>query len=241
MTRRRPLSSAGRTDTLLPVQVRYYKRMYLGRTYPVQVCWKSAERGVAVKPVTLRLEVAGAIVVPAEHVLRPADPEDKVTFYVTPLSGGKIHHHVIEVHFQDAKVFEMPLKARVSTQRFTYVLLAMAFLVPWLLNNYCKSPYKQDNLGPKLSLIALINDNLPDMTVFDQLPAGATIKEWVETATEFLGNFYFDLHNWCNEYPIATYATLSFLTLALLSSWWHSPKRRRRTSDPIELTPQSPG
>ena len=239
MTRRRAPGGQGRSsDTLHPLQVRYYKRMRRGRTYAVEVGWRSAERGVAARPVTLRLEVAGAIVVPAEQVLRPADPEDAVTFYVTPLGKGKLRHQTIEVRYDNAKIFEMPLRSRVSTQRFTLFLLIMTFLAPWLLTNYCKSPYKKDGLGPKESMSALIEDNLPDLTEFnDMLPEWAPVKEWARKGAELTGTGYAELCEWCQRYPIATCTCLSFLGLTLISAWWHKPKRRWRTSEPIPLTP----
>lgn len=242
MLRRRPQGPTGRADTLLPIQVRYYKRMYRGKTYPVEVCWKSAERGVAVKPVTLRLEVAGALVVPSEHVLRPADPEDKVTFYVTPLSTGKLRHHVIELHHLNVKVFEMPLKAKVGTQRFTLFLLIMTFLAPWLLTRFCTTPYQKDGLPPAESMTALIKNILPDLTELDDLAKDyVPIKEWLDKGAEYTGTGYGELCDWCRAYPIASYTGLSLFVLTLLTFLWRLPKRKRRTSDPIDLSPQGPG
>jgi hypothetical protein len=237
MTRRTKMqNTSGRADVLLPIQVRYYKRMRRGHTYPVQVSWTNSERGVAAKPVKLRLEVAGAIVVPAEQTLRPVDPEDAITFFVTPLGRGKLRHHVLEVHYDNAKIFELPLRARVSSQRLTIFLLVMTFLAPWLLTNYCKTPIERDNLGPKDSLIALIKDCLPDLTeVNEALPAWLPLKDWVDAGTQHIGTGYAKLCDWCNQYPIASYTALGFFGLTLISAYWHKPKRRWRTSEPIEL------
>ena len=225
-----------RVNTLLPLQVKYFSRMYRGRTYPVNIGWQDSERGVAAKPVTLRLEVAGALVVPAQQVIRPADPDDTATFYVTPLSSGKVLYHLIEVHYQNAKVSEMPLKARVVNQRFTYFLLVLAFLVPWLLSKYCTTPIQKDKLGPKDSLVALIQEKLPDLGELNEsFPAWLPLGDWLKKGTEFIGTCYGQLCTWCQRYPIPGYTAMSFLVLTLISSWWHSPKRKRQTSDPIEL------
>jgi hypothetical protein len=227
MRRTRPPSSPGRGNSLLPLQVRYYKRMRRGRTYPVQIRWKSAERGVAAKPVTLRLEVAGALVVPRELVLRPADPEDTATFFVTPLSKGNLPHHVIEVHSDNVKIYEMPLKAVVGTQRFTLFLLVMTFLVPWLLTNYCKN---------RKDVVQLIKTSLPDLTEFNEtLPDWLKLKDWLDQGIEAVGTAYSELCGWCQLYPVATYAGLALFGLTLISAWWHKPKRRWRTGNPIPL------
>jgi hypothetical protein len=237
MTRRnKGQSLSGRADSLLPLQVRYFKVMRRGLTYPVQISWKSAERGVAAKPVTLRLEVAGALVVPAERVMRPNDPDDETTFFVTPLSSGKLRHCVIEVRQDNAKLFEMPLKARVGTRWFTLFLIVMAFLVPWLLVNYCKTPFQIDKLGPKDSLKVLIEGNTPELDeLAEKLPESMPIKVWVRDGTEHVATWYAQLHEWCNEYPIALYTALGFLVLALFSAWRNRPKRKWRTSEPIPL------
>jgi hypothetical protein len=237
MTRRaRGSGSIVPAESLLPLQVRYYKCMRRGRTYPVEISWKSAERGVAARAVNLRLEMAGALVVPTERVMRPNDPDDTTTFYVTPLSTGKLHHCVLEVRQDSVKIHEMPLKARVGSYKFTLFLLVMAFAIPWLLVNYCKTPYQLEKLGPRDSLVALIEGNTPDLTDLAlSLPESMPIKEWVKTGTEHVGTAYGHLSEWCNLYPIASYTALGFLVLAFFSAWWNRPKRKWRTGVAIRL------
>lgn len=235
-TATRKKGQPGRADSLLPLRVRYYKVMRRGKTYPFQISWKSAERGVAAKPVTLRLEVAGALVVPAERIMRPNDPDDETTFYVTPLATGKLRHCEIQVRQDNARLFEMPLKARVGTVGFTLFLIALAIFIPWVLVNYVKHPVSVEKLGPRDSMAAIIEGNTPNLDeLTGMLPEWMPVKDWVKSGTSYVADGYLQLHLWCNEYPIATYTVLGFLVLAFFSAWRNRPKRRRQTSEPIPL------
>lgn len=129
-------------NTIAPLQVRYYRRMSSRRVYGVSVSWpksKDERRAPAgTPPVTVRLLMAGAQVVPSEQTLDPADPGAKATFYVTPLAKGWLRGERLEILVGGRKVQEVALPAKVGSQRATCVLLLLALLVPWLLLSYGK-------------------------------------------------------------------------------------------------------
>jgi hypothetical protein len=126
-------------DTLGRLQVRYYRRMRLQRVYAVVASWADAEgKRPGAAPVTLRLLMAGAQIVPAEHTLDPSDPDATATFYVTPLAKGWLRNERLEVLVGDRKVQEMPLPAKVTSQGLTLTLLLLAFLLPWFMLSYGK-------------------------------------------------------------------------------------------------------
>jgi len=116
--------------------------MSLQRVYGVTVGWpkrKDARRAPpGAPPVTLRLLMAGAQVVPTEHTLDPNDPDAKATFYVTPLAKGWLRNERLEILVGGRKVQDMPLPAKVGGQGLTWTLLLLAVLVPWLLLTYGK-------------------------------------------------------------------------------------------------------
>jgi hypothetical protein len=122
--------------TLPALRVRYYKRMRPNKVYPVQVGWRSGRKGGDGGPVQVRLIMAGAQVVPSEQTMDPTDPDAKVTFYVTPLARGWLRGERIEVVQNGRKVGELRTGAKVTTQRFTWVMLALTLLVPWLLHQF---------------------------------------------------------------------------------------------------------
>ena len=131
----------GRADnTIAPLQVRYYRRMSPQRVYGVSVSWpknKEERRAPAgTPPLTIRLLMAGAQVVPAEHTLDPNDPGAKATFYVTPIAKGWLRNERLEIVVGGRKVQEMPLPAKVGGQGMTIALLILALLIPWFLLSY---------------------------------------------------------------------------------------------------------
>src|SRR5881396_2891305 len=83
----------------------------------------SARGAGATAPVTVRLVMAGAQVVPAEQTLDPGDPGDKATFYVTPLAHGGLRGERIEVVQNGRKVQELRIPCKVTSQKGTLVWL----------------------------------------------------------------------------------------------------------------------
>jgi hypothetical protein len=124
-----PARDSGRSTGSGQVQVRYYRRMRPNRVYPVVVSWRESGRGPG--PVVVRLLMAGAQVVPAEQTLDPANPDDRATFYVTPLARGWLRGERLEVLQNGRKVQEIRLPCKVTTQWLTWVLLLLTIVVGW--------------------------------------------------------------------------------------------------------------
>ncbi len=138
---RAPARDRGESSSLGPLQVRYYKRMRLQHVYSVVVGW-AADRErrppAGAPPVTVRLLMAGAQVVPTEHTLDPADEDAKATFYVTPLAKGFLRNEKLEILVGGRKVQELPLPCKVVSQKMTAVLLLLALLFPGCMLSYCR-------------------------------------------------------------------------------------------------------
>jgi hypothetical protein len=236
-----PARPATGGKTLPALLVRYYKRMRAGRVYPVHVCWKKAERGVAGKAITLKLTIPGAHVVPTERTLKPTDPEDKAVFFATPLASGKLHGSSLESWYQETKVQDMPLPCKVTSQFWTWFFLVMTLLAPAFLLHYCKyHPYQRDALSPKASLQKTLGENLPDKTLLKDLFSGFddffdSVDGGLQNGITEIGETYAALIDACNAYPIPLAVGLVFLVLTLLSAWWHGAKRKKRLGDPISI------
>src|SRR5262245_38345424 len=128
----KPSAPARDTSRTAPqVRVSYYRRMRPHKVYPFVV---SLAGGAAAAPVTLRLVVGGAQVVPFEQTLEPGNPDARATFYVTPLAKGQLRGERLEVLQGGAKVQEIRLPCKVTTQRLTWVLLLLTVLVArWIV------------------------------------------------------------------------------------------------------------
>jgi hypothetical protein len=223
-------------ESLPPLRVKYHSRMRLQRLYPVEVRWNTRERAPETAPsITVRLIMAGAQVVPTEHTMTPAHPENPAIFYVTPLARGSLRHEKLEILSGGKKVQEIPLNARVVSQKTTYILLALAFLVPWFLVNY--GHYDPvggpDTPKPGVILEQRLNDNLVEMPEF--IAQNAPWLENILTAfPERMGNVYEMLY--LKRFDgLAFYAAAIFLFLALLSGLIHGEKVKKRSGSPISL------
>jgi hypothetical protein len=123
-------NDAGPTPSL---SVRYWKRMRMNQVYPVTV--SGSGRG-NYDPVTVRLIVGGAQVVPAEHSIDPSNSADRVVFYVTPIARGYLRGERLEVLQDGRKIQEIPLPSRVTSQSGTLVWFFLALFIPWLMLHY---------------------------------------------------------------------------------------------------------
>jgi hypothetical protein len=116
------------------VKVRFYSKMNLQRVYPlvVEVPRASGKAAPAssVDPVVVRPVIPGAFVVPAEQRLDVSKPGAQVTFQVTPLARGRLPGARLELHQPGQAVQTLPLGMKTVTQRMTWVLLALTFLLP---------------------------------------------------------------------------------------------------------------
>lgn len=228
---------ASRENLLPPLRVIYYRKMKRQRCYPVRVAWRQSERGAAGKEITLRLVMGGALVAPAEHKLTPTDPDDKVTFHVTPLAKGWLGDSHIEIFHQDRKVQDMSLPARSATQTMSWWLLLLALIVPWLLIEFGKyGPLQDPGLTPGQTLDKLIADNVPAMprVVKEQMPR---VDDWLRDLRRDIADDYDDLVDLCRKEPIPFYVGWLLLGLAFVSCLYHADKKSRRMGQPIAIPP----
>jgi hypothetical protein len=184
--------------------------------------------------------MAGAQVVPSEQPLDPAKPDARATFYVTPLAKGWLHHECLEVLVDGRKVQEIPLPAKVSTQKMTWFLLALMILVPWFLLSWCKySPIRGHRGTPGQVLQASIDENLPPVPELPEVAKKAYVEDILLAPSDYAGKFYELL--WLNTadnrepHYLPYYTALAFLGLAVLSWLAHNDRRRRKVGKPIPL------
>lgn len=233
-------------NTLAPLRIVYYRRMRDRHVYTFKITWSNKE-GVrppaGARPVTLRLLMAGAQVVPSEQALDPAKPDASVSFHVTPLAKGHLRGERLEVLIDDRKVQEVRLRSRVTSQRATLALLLLTFLVPWFLLHYCKYsallPSSSKEAGmvmrtPGALLDHRLKENVPAVPEFIETNA-PMVATWLDDARKHFSGIYEQICLWNAVYPLAFYAALILLFLTLVSWRLHAAKRKKLISKPIPL------
>src|SRR5262249_45325166 len=115
-----------------PLQFRYNPVMKPHRVYTLAVeVPRSKAAGGDAAVVVVRPVIAGAQVVPAEQRLDPSAPGHQGTFHVTPLARGKLPRARVEVYTAGRAPQSVPVPMKAKTQRLAWLLLALAFLLPW--------------------------------------------------------------------------------------------------------------
>jgi hypothetical protein len=240
-------SPPARTGPSLPsLKVVYYRRMKRQLVYAVTASWYNPEKRkppAGAGPVVLRLLMAGAQVVPSEQPLDPAKPDARAVFYLTPLARGWMRHECMEVLIDGRKVQEMPLKSKVTTQRMTWVLLVLTFLVPWFIFTYfLNSPLK---VQPKKSrgqvLAGMIADFMPNTPAFIKDNVPFIQKGLVYFRDDIIVTAYDLVWDTSQHHPLHHYCAAGFLLLTILSWFMHRDKRKRRYGVPIPLPAGGPG
>jgi hypothetical protein len=237
--------SAANDRTAPRLRVRYYRRMRINRVYPVKVSWATAARGATAGPVTVRLVMAGAQVVPLEQTLDPSRSDAKVTFHVTPIAKGWLGSERVEVVTEGRKVDEVRLPAKVTSQRFTWLLLFLTFFIPfWVVPLFTAPPesFTQPMFGNPIRKSD--PDRMPGFAITQNIRNWApTVPDVVEEnfpdAAEalydfpgYLGKSYNNVY-WAHQQtplPLGYYSFLGLLVLTLLSFWWHNTARKTRKS-----------
>ncbi len=232
-------------NTLSPLRIVYYRRMRLQHVYTFKIGWSGKETRppAGAKPVTLRLLMAGAQVIPAEQTLDPAKPDASVSFHVTPLAKGHLRGERLEVLIDDRKVQEVRLRSSVTSQRLTLVLLALTFLVPWFLLHYCKYSMLAPRNGKEFAMMvrtpgalldARVKENVPEVPEFI-LTNAPMVANWLDQTRDHLTNIYQLIVQTNETYPLAFYAAVVLLLLTLISWRLRGAKRKKLTSKPIPL------
>jgi hypothetical protein len=215
------------------------------RVYPVVVSWKGAERSAG-GPVTLRLLMAGAQVVPLEQTLNPQEPDAKVVFSVTPLARGHLRGERLEVLQDGRKVQEIHLPCKVTTQFWTWVLLVLTILVAWNVvplfdptfrmrvppANDPEAPYEEwpieypSERGVAARMDRHLTPVLP--LIREYLPP---VARELEAVPNYIGAGYsFIFLTWVlNGVPVGEIILGTFLLLTLLSWLLHLERRKRRS------------
>lgn len=129
-----------------PLQFRYSTVMKPQRVYALVVEVPQKKRG-EVKgggPVVVRPIIPGALVVPAEQRFDTSEAGNQITFHVTPLARGRLPRARVEVFApgQPPQQIALPMSAR--TQRLSWALLILAFVVPWLLFKITTGDWKPE-------------------------------------------------------------------------------------------------
>src|SRR5262249_9035769 len=127
---RKDTMPAGRMPAVAPrpgthrtnLTVRFYSRMRRQVVYPLVVEGPRASRGQPALPpagelVTVRPQVPGAVVVPAEQKLDVSVPGRQAVFQVTPLATGRLVGARVEVTVPGTRpAQEIPLRMKSVTQ-----------------------------------------------------------------------------------------------------------------------------
>jgi hypothetical protein len=218
------------TSSQPPLSVRYYRRMRPNRVYPVVVRCDGAGRVRPGEPLVLRLLMAGAQVVPAEQTLDPSQPRAQVTFFVTPLARGWLRGERLEVVQQGKKVQELRLPCKVTTQCLTWIILALAFLVPvYIVPYFTTTPITHGDANPTKAMEYTLRDNCPHVwpIITEHLPV---VAEYLEQIREVIGQAYgwayYSVRN--NNVPLFYWTVVFFLVLGALSWLLHLERRKRR-------------
>jgi hypothetical protein len=229
------------------VQIRYYRRMRPNRVYPFVVSWKGGARAAA--PVTVRLVMAGAQVVPAEQTLEPGG-DGRVTFNVTPIARGWLRGERLEVLKDGRKVQEIRLPCKATTQRLTWVFLLLAVFVAWWVvpiftdrAREPRTPTAQDQLEGNVveevdtqALTTRVKRYLPRLlpAVEHYLPKEVA-QNLTKDVPENIGASLYVLYDAevNKHFPIAE-SLLGLLILLTLLSWFtHLERRKRRFGRPL--------
>src|SRR5262245_2260484 len=246
--------NVGRATGAPQVQVRYYHRMRPNRVYPVVVSWKGGARAAA--PVTVRLVMAGAQVVPAEQTLEPGG-DGRVTFHVTPIARGWLRGERLEVLQDGRKVQEIRLPCKATTQRLTWLLLLLTIFTVWwvvpLFTDEAREPRTPTerqiiegdpvpfDVGER-ALTRRVKRYLPRLlpAVEQQLPkdiASEVSRNLTKDVPEYIGASIYVLHSYeVNDHIPIVEAILGVLILLTLLSWYtHLERRKRRVGKALPV------
>lgn len=137
-------SGANRIECLL--KVRYYCIMRPNRVQPLVVEVREDRENPPSKtsnPIVIRPVIGGALVAPAEQTLDVSRPGEQAVFQVTPLARGRLRDARVDVLQQGRRVGQIGLRTKSASQRRTWILLLLAFLIPWLILMYTHQHYYQ--------------------------------------------------------------------------------------------------
>lgn len=248
-------SRSGRT--LAPLVVRYPRRMRPQKVYSVTVSWREKPKAAGTAPFVVRLVMPGTQVVPSERTMDPARPSDRAIFYVTSLARrGWLKGERVEVLRDGEKVQEIPLPAKVATQRATWILLLLTFLIPWFLVTHIQQTSEEFDASGALKgawntvIVPYFENNTPPLLYdatqdFGLQGAKEGVDDFLDSA---FGSWYPNSFDWVYRIVVrdevytltgAHRAYLPFWTVVvlllftLISCHLHREKIRRTVGQPL--------
>lgn len=112
------------------LRVSFYRRVKPQRVYPLTVQPTVQGKPQQGAPVVVRPIVPGAQVSPTECTLDLAKSDARATFQVMPVARGGLRDARVEVLSGGKVVETIKLPMYATTQRFTWLLFALMFLIP---------------------------------------------------------------------------------------------------------------
>jgi hypothetical protein len=213
------------------------RRMKSQRVYTYEVSWQSKKSWATSTPITVRLVVGGAQVVPAERPLDPAEPDAKALFYVTPLARrGWLRGERVEVLHEGRKVQQIWVPGKVASQRLTWVLLLLTLLARPLWYNVVEPRLERHQVGPGGYVVGLVEANAGSLP-----PQASEHLTFLDEPLDWLGkNVTRGLdypYEQAGEHKLDFGLCLTgvLLLLTLLSWFFHRDKRKRVVGRPIPL------
>ena len=119
-----------------PLQFHFHTVMKPQRIYALTVQVPKSKKGAGTSAgtiVVIRPVIAGAQVVPAEQRLDTSEAGNQITFHVTPLARGRLPQARVEVFAPGQAPQDVPMPMKAKTQRLSWLLLALAFVLPWFM------------------------------------------------------------------------------------------------------------
>jgi hypothetical protein len=244
--------------------VRYYRRMRVHQVHRVVVELRSTSRKTGptamtpADPVTVRLQIPGSFVTPAEQQVFARATGNKAVFTVTPLGTGRLRDGKATITHQGTVLQEIPLPSKAVTQQLTGLLLLLAVALPCFLYIYTM---KIDLSTPPPDLQALARRYAP-VAEGDALPAdesqtsskerGSIARFIVDNIPDYDGYVrqgavavqrgYDSLHEQAHTRQyFFTYVVGALLALTLLSAVLHRAARGKRKGMPLTLPHSTAG
>jgi len=244
--------------------VRYFRRMRVQQVHRlvVELRSTSGKGGPAgmtpADPVTVRVQIPGSFVTPAEQQVFARTTGNKAVFSVTPLGTGRLRDGKAVISHQGTVLQEIPLPAKSVTQQLTGLLLLLTVALPCFLYVYTM---KMDLSTPPPDLQELAKKYAALDPEGEPLPGGEPKKSskergpiahfivdsvpdydgYVPWAAAEVQKGYDEVREQARTKPyFFTTVAGVLLALTVLSAWMHKAVRGKRKGTPLTL-PHSAG
>ncbi len=215
-----------RSGPVCHLNVRYPKRMRPFQVYPVEVHLEWAPSMQSTPAVTqgsmqVQLDLPGGLVSPPLQVLEVGAVDQPVTFQVTPLATGTLPDVTMTYDVPGQGIQTLTLPMRVTTQRWTWLLLLGALFLPMVL---LKARGWTGLATPAAGVTQRMELLLPEA-----MPMRASWIGLVQQATDFIVLRGVEL-----GLPLFT---AGILGLSAIFCWFaHRPRRGQMNSTAFQIT-----